>query len=352
MNGDAEKMVGELLAVRPHTVTDEEAARLLLDLYGIDGVLEPLSSERDQNFRVTAADGARYVFKFSHPAEDPAVTVLQTAALAHVAAADPSLPVPRVVPTRAGALMGELDMHGPPRRFFRLFSYMPGALLHEIAADARLLRAIGGVAARLDAALASFAHQDAGQLLLWDLTRLSHVRPLLGAMSGDPSEAAVSRAFDAFEQVAAPMLPHLRAGFTHHDLNPYNLLIAHGAVSGVLDFGDMTRAPLVCDLAIAAAYHLGCGPGALDGAAACVSGYHAVLPLSPEEMTILPALIAGRLAMTIVITEWRARRDPGNAAYILRNNPAARRGLAALEAAGFDAAAAHFRAACTGKDAA
>lgn len=348
MRGEAEAVVGKLLGVRPLGVTGEGAAEIAARLYGIDGDVKTLRSERDQNFRISAGDGRDYVLKFTHPAEDRMVTMLQTAALVHVAASDPALPIQHIVPTRDGDLAGLTPVAGGADRIVRLFTYLSGTLLHEAAADASLLFSLGAAAARLDAALQGFIHPDTGPALLWNLTRLPQVRPLLAALDGDPDRDVVQRMFDAFEDRAVPLLPHLRAGFTHHDLNPHNVLAAGGAVSGILDFGDMNRAPLVCDLAIAAAYHLGTGPGALDGAAACVAGYHAAMPLTDEELTILPVLMGGRLAMTVAITRWRAQRDPDNAPYILRNNPVARIGLAALDVEGLDAVAARFGDACRG----
>jgi Ser/Thr protein kinase RdoA (MazF antagonist) len=351
MRGEAEAVVGKLLGVRPLGVTGGDAAGIARRLYGIDGDIEPLRSERDQNFRIRAG-GRNYILKLSHPAEDRAVTMLQTAALAHVAVSDPALPIPHIVPTRDGELAGLARVAGDAHRVVRLFTYLPGTLLHEVAADASLLFSLGAAAARLDAALQGFAHPDTGPALLWDLTRLPRVRPLLEALEGDPGREVVLRMFDAFERRAASRLAQLRAGFTHHDLNPHNVLAADGTVSGILDFGDMTRAPLVCDLAIAAAYHLGTGPGAFDGATACVAGYHAAMPLTDEELAILPVLMGGRLAMTVTITQWRAERDPDNAPYILRNNPNARVGLAVLDAEGLDAVAVRFGDACRGSRAA
>ena len=54
--------------------------------------------------------------------------------------------------------------------------------------------------------------------------------------------------------------------------------------------------------------------------------------------------MATRQAMTVLITEWRARSHPDNAAYILRHNPAARRGLVLLDDAGRAALTARFLA--------
>jgi hypothetical protein len=41
-------------------------------------------------------------------------------------------------------------------------------------------------------------------------------------------------------------------------------------------------------------------------------------------------LIEARLLVTVLVTRWRANRNPQNRSYILRNEPTARAGLATL----------------------
>jgi hydroxylysine kinase len=65
-----------------------------------------------------------------------------------------------------------------------------------------------------------------------------------------------------------------------------------------------------------------------------VSGYARVLPLRPDEIGLLYDLITARMITTLTITAWRASLYPANAAYILRNAPSARKGLAAFRALG------------------
>ena len=48
-----------------------------------------------------------------------------------------------------------------------------------------------------------------------------------------------------------------------------------------------------------------------------------MLPLAPAEFSVLFDLIATRMAMTIVISSWRAAIYPANRDYILRNNATA-----------------------------
>ena len=133
------------------------------------------------------------------------------------------------------------------------------------------------------------------------------------------------------------MAPHLamcRWQVVHNDLNPHNVLVDAknpDRIAGVLDFGDMVRTPLVCDLGVAASYQVE-PAAALESLVGFTAAYHRVLPLTPLELSLVPDLTATRMLTTICITSWRAARYPENSAYILRNYPSARAGLLALAA--------------------
>src|SRR5215469_17529168 len=85
-----------------HPLPLSRAVSLVREGYGFEVRAARLTGERDENFRVTAADGSDYVLKVAHPAEKPAVTDLATAALLHLETLDPGLPCPRVVRERSG----------------------------------------------------------------------------------------------------------------------------------------------------------------------------------------------------------------------------------------------------------
>ena len=134
----------------------------------------------------------------------------------------------------------------------------------------------------------------------------------------------------------------------HNDFNPHNLLVdgpRARRITGIIDFGDMVHTALACDLAVACSYQIAAGPDPLAHIGQMIAGFHAVTPLEPEELALLPDLIRLRHATTLCVGSWRAQRYPQNAAYILRNVEASRRGLAVLDRIGTDRAVESFRAA-------
>ncbi|WP_158742875.1 phosphotransferase [Acidisphaera sp. L21] len=332
MDQSAEQL-GALLDRPVPPASNDDAVALARLHFGLTGTATPLTGERDRNFHLTDTAGREFVLKIGHPEEDPAVLDLQDQALLHAALRDPSLPLPRVhLPISGKPVLWHAP--GAQPRVVRVLSYVQGRPLHSTEPSAARHRDIGSALARLNLSLADFRHPADGHDLLWDLQRAARVRPLL--IHVDPARRGLpTRFFDQFETYALPVLPHLRAQLIHNDFNPHNMLTDPAddtRLVGIIDFGDMVRAPMVQDLATAAAYHVTTGADALRGVAEIVAAYHAICPLLPEEIAVLPDLLGARLSLSIAISSWRAVRHPDNAPYILRNQGRTWTGLAGLDA--------------------
>jgi len=320
-----------VLTAPPAPVETGWAAALLQRLYGLQGRLEPLTGERDANFLLepagAAGGGARCMLKLSHPDEDPIVADFQTQALLHIARTDPGLPVQRLLPDRHGAPSVQIEDAEGRTRVARVFSYLEGQPMPQATRSAAQRSNVARMLARLDRALSGLQHPAAERELPWDIQRADRVRPLLAHVADPARRALAEAALDGFAQRAKPALAGLRRQPIHNDFNLYNLLVDPAdpsRVAGILDFGDMVHAPLVDDLAVAASYHLDAQsqePGdALAAIAQFAADYHAVSPLAEAETLALLDLVRARLSMVVAISGWRAARQPGNAAYLLRNN--------------------------------
>ena len=289
---------------------------LVRDRYGLDVQARQLDSERDQNFRLTGGDGAEFVLKIGNAAEDEAVADLQSSALAHLEMVAPSLPVPRIVPTATGATMFSLE-HGGTRNICRLVTLLPGDPAGTRLQSRRQLGQLGGLLARLGKGLRGFFHPAARRELAWDLQQANILRRWTGTVTDPAVRAVVGAVLDEFDIHVRPVLDGLRAQVIHNDANPDNLLLGDGgALTGIIDFGDIVHAPLICDLAVACAYQLD-DDDPYAGVLPIVAAYNDVTPLEAAEIGLLPRLIAVRLAATITISSWRASEHPDNRDYIL-----------------------------------
>lgn len=325
---------GSLLASSGPEISLGDAADLARQFYGVEGNVRALSSERDANFHIRLSGGEQVLLKVSNSMEDIAETGMQTAALMHLAAIDPDLPVQRIHATKDGAAWVLVDGPSGDRHIVRLMSFIDGTMLSVAEALPDLHFQIGHTLARLTRALRGFFHPSSGRFLQWDIKHAGQLRPMLEAIDDEELKARLSRLLARFDAEIGPRLPHLRAQTVHNDFNPHNIVVdgpLASRVTGVIDFGDMVMTPNVCDLAIACSYHVIGGNDPLRLVEDMVAGYASVLPLEPEELDLLPDLIRLRHATTLAITAWRARKYPENATYILRNAAASQRGLDILD---------------------
>ena len=308
-----------------------EVERLVLDLYGIVGAAKRLSSERDETFRFSAQDGLQYTLKIAHPAEDGVALQFQDDILRHLERVAPDLPVPRIIGPLQGGTNVPIDGSAARTRIVRLLTYLDGEQQYRTPASASQCRNIGRVLAELGLGLRTFKGPTPQRRLLWDISHTMDLKPLSGAV-GSARRSIVSGVLDDFEHRAADRIGSLRRQVVHNDFNPHNVLVDPSSpdrVVGIIDFGDMVVAPLINELAVALAYHVS-EPGWEQRASSLVEGYIDFVPLAVTERALLPVLIKARLAMTLIITEWRAAKNPDNSEYILRNHPSAWQGLSRL----------------------
>lgn len=311
-------------------VSVAEAESIMQQYFGIRGQAMLLASERDTNFHILARDGRGYALKFANPAEPASNTNFQTEALLELARVDPTLPVPRVMRSLDGICELRLPLSDGRSSVVRVLSWVEGIQVVKVPVSAALRSNIGRILARLGAALRDFDHPAAGHFILWDIKNAGQLRPMIDAIAEQDMREQILAELDHFEVEVAPRLAQLRQQVVHNDLNHHNIVVAPSypeSISGILDFGDMVKTPLIIDVAVAASYLTCLDEDPLISVSDMVAAYHAQVPLMRAELELLRDLIVLRLATSITITSWRAVRYPHNATYILRNNGPARVGM-------------------------
>jgi Ser/Thr protein kinase RdoA (MazF antagonist) len=343
MGGTAEiaTFIGAPFSMQP--IEPDEAALGVAELYGMRGRLDRLASERDQTLLFAHDAGLRCILKIYHPGESEAVIAFQLDALRYLEAHAPDLPVPRVIlpsgaprhpvgasPDRRGTSSYALHRFSDgTTRIVSMLSFLDGERLDQSPSTPLQAQRLGAVLANLGWALREFEAPAPTQDPLWNLSNAAAALPLAREMTG-PSRNVVESVLRRFEREILPRLERLPSQVIHHDFNPHNVLTVRGdpdRIAAVIDFGDLTRAPRVNDLAVALAYRVVNDAGVATNDA-LLHGYESRWPLSTEEHALLADLVRTRLAMTVAISEWRARRHPDNAGYLLRFHAPA---LAALE---------------------
>ena len=202
----------------------EDARELAHTVFGVDGEVSPLPSERDQNFLIqTSMGGDRFVLKIANASDGRALLEAQNGALLHIARR--SALCPRVIPARDGATISEAVSDGNVRHFVRLFTFLPGEPLATSPQTADLLEDLGRKVAELDAALEGFDHPAIHRGFYWDLAQgIALVRECAPLVEDEDMRALVGRLVDRIESRDGARLVRLRRSAVHNDPNDYNVL--------------------------------------------------------------------------------------------------------------------------------
>ena len=287
--------------LRPPALPQDVLIEFADSNYRLKGQWSPLDGERDQNFRVTAADGSQFVFKVCHPDEGGEILACQAEVLEHIARVDPSLPVPSLQRSRSGEALPLLVQAG--RNFpVMLLSYLPGQVIGDRVLSHDQLHAMGAMLARLGIAMRGFVHgAPAGRRLVWDTRLANDLDGELPKLPPDEQEIAAG-IMARHRDVTVPALARLRSQIIHGDVHPFNSLMDEsGAITGIIDFGDLVHGTLVQDLANAAADFLFLGRDHESVIFNLVKGYVSVTALEESEADLILDMIEVRLMMTPLI---------------------------------------------------
>lgn len=293
----------------------EEAAALARRLYGLEGPIRRLDGERDLNFLIGEA-GARFVFKIANAGESPAMLECQHQVLEHLAAAA-VFPLTATARESVGGRQVEtVTSRDGTAHVCRVLPYLEGHLFRDIEDPSpALLADIGYRLARVDLALEGFTHPALERPLLW---KMDNALAVLGSfkpsLAGEDQLRLVEFFERAYRERVLPRLPELRRAVIHNDANRANLLTdeAGSRLLSIIDYGDMVETWLVVEPAIAASYAMLDHPAPLDAAASLVGGYHAELPLRPEEAALVFDFICMRLCMSVCIGAQQCALQPDN----------------------------------------
>jgi 4-aminobutyrate aminotransferase-like enzyme/Ser/Thr protein kinase RdoA (MazF antagonist) len=302
---------------------------LAQEIYGLQASATPLPSERDQNFLLQTPSGERFVLKIANALEERAMLEAQQQAMTHLAQ-HASL-CPRIVPTRSGEAMAEIQSASGASHLVRLVTYLPGVPFGSLRRHSpELLRDLGHCLGRLDHALANFDHPALHRDFHWDFANgLAVIHEYAGLIADAEMRELVGQLAADFERRVAPLLPGLRTSVIHNDANDFNVIVGGGSdlysrnqsIAGLIDFGDMVHSYTVGDLAVATAYAILDQPDPLAAAAHVVNGYHQEFALDDNEIAALFGLVRLRLGMSVCLAAYQQRQRPDDAYLAISQQP-------------------------------
>ena len=291
---------------------NQSVARAVLSAhFGLDAdvkSIDPLPGYVGRNFRVATTDGRQFVLKVASPeAISRDRLAFEGALLAHLSEAKCS-GVPRCAPALEGSTIVAHE-----GSFWRLLTWVEGRPWSQADRPTPTrLESLGRRLAELDRELSGFDHEEAHRPFAWDLARASWVAPHIRRIPSS-KRALLEDALLQYRGRALPLLATLPRGVIHGDANDDNVLVDGEEVVGFIDFGDAAHTVRVTDLAIACAYAMLDADDPIDVASAVARGWHDVLPLEPNEVTVLFDLVRARMVVSLVQSTLARERDPDNA---------------------------------------
>ncbi len=300
---------------------------MLREEWGINAQLELLEGEYDLNILAKTDDGRGFILKVMRAGCSSDFIDMQVQALTHMKRLDETLPFPAVVPTLSGQKILECSDGRGGRRLVWLLERLSGDCYARCAPKSlQLIRDLGQLVGRSDAALKTFAHGFLARDFKWNLTEAGWVAEHLDIIDDTARKELLQEIVDQFD-MALPSLRDLPFQAIHNDVNDYNVLVTGQlneprAISGILDLGDMCTAPRICDLAIAGAYIVLDHDQPEVALAALVEGYHTVNPLTPEELDLVWPLLRMRLAVSVVNSTLTAVDNPDDPYVTISQAPA------------------------------
>jgi len=298
-------------------LTEADAQQLAHEHFGIDASATSLGSQQDANFLLTQTDGTIVgVLRVANPAFTAAELDAQDAAADHMAARDPSLRVGTVLSREAPLTAMVQTPDGPARA--RVLRYLDGGTLYDrdhLSTGA--IAELGALAARANVALADFDHPGLHRRIQWDLQYADVVvSHLIAHIADDEQRTRIQAIVDAEWATVLTHAPHLPRQAMHNDVTDTNVVctVRNGAriLDGIIDFGDLTHSWSVGDLAVALSSvlrHPGVDPARTLPA---ISAFHAIRPLSENEVAALWPLVVVRGAVCLMSSEQQVTIDENN----------------------------------------
>lgn len=298
-----------------------EAGTILADRYGLTGRLTELGSQQDRNFRIDSDEGA-FVLKINRAAYGTVELDAQNAAMKHLR--DRGVRVPGVGRSLDGEEIMPLAVRGEAY-LARLLEFLDGEpLTRRRFLPEKTRAALGALVASVARGLADFRHEGLDRAVQWDLRRVVPVTEhMLPQVADAGMRAHIRSVLLAADRLVQAHAPALRIHAIHHDITDDNVVAKPDAdgvpiPDGVIDFGDLVYGWVVADLAVCCAALLHHADGDPFFILPAVRAFHAVYPLTDDEVEALWPLIVQRACLLVASGEQQLSVDPDND-YVVRN---------------------------------
>jgi hydroxylysine kinase len=304
-----DELTADDLRFRPPSLSEDLLKPFLVNNWKIDGDLKRLSGERDQNYQVTTADGTRYVYKVASSIEVPELVDFQVRALLHLEESDPAIPVPRMVRSANENMVETVVDDAGEAYAARVLSYVPGVPVGSVGPPSlQTAEQIGALQGRVCRAFDGFDHDAAMHFMPWDIMNGLVISQSLRTdylKDGLAEQCALS--LDRLESDSLPRMHEFAHQVIHNDAHSWNVMCDSdnpSTITGVIDFGDLAKRPLLVDLATSLASIIEHSSTPLESSAALIRGFQRHMSLPPEQLELVYDATLARTILIVQLTEF------------------------------------------------
>ena len=296
-----------------------DAEKIVLDHFGINGSVELLVSDRDQNFRVKSINEV-FVLKISNSMEHIDVLDMQNEAIQYIHQNNPDIELTYPIVSKAGQKIIQIEKN---KLFYqvRLLKYVKGEFLNDLKYDSNMLFDLGKFLACLDLALNGFDHVAAHRSFIWNARCTNELSALIDQNKTD--QKMINHYLDHYNSHVLINDQHLVKMVIHNDGNDHNILInPSGKINGIIDFGDMIYSYRVLEPAVSMAYVAIEKDNPLPLIGSLLKGYNKIIPLNIYELKSVVYLMCIRLCISISMATYRKKLFPENKYLIISESKA------------------------------
>ena len=282
----------------------ELATEIAVYFYDIDlKSIKQLAGEVDLNFLIVDSTLKKYLLKIAASDQDLDQLEFQSDLIQHLEKKEANFLLPKIFLNKSGKPISVVKTNDGKKRYARLISWVDGEMYANVRPHTpQLLTRVGKTAGQLHQLLSDFDHPKGHRKYKWNVSEVLWTKEHLDLFEGKQKEIATTF-IQQFEKEVVPILPNLRKGIAHNDINDYNVVVKLNGdqidINGFIDFGDAMYTERINELAITAAYALMGHEQPLDAAYDLVKGFHASFPLEENELSVLYTLVAARLLISV-----------------------------------------------------
>ena len=305
-------------------ITEEQATKFVLELYGIQGRAKALPGEQDLNFRISTGSGS-FLLKISRPDFDKDYLEFQQDLLRYLSTNGVEIETPDIISNIHGNQLTAMVDDSGHTRMIRLMSWIEGRLWSGVnPITDHLLFSLGAKAGSLTQALLDYDHPNSRRKFDWDLAQVQWTFDFMDLFSKEQKSILTyfMDQYKAFEED----YHLLRKSVVHNDVNNHNVIVTQDSsepdVKAIIDFGDTIHTQIINDLAITIAYAVMGMPDVLSAAIPIIKGYHLKFPVLEYELEFLYTLVAMRLIITVTKSALNKKAEPENEYLLISEMPA------------------------------